>query len=106
GAHLAAELAVEVFAPPAASGSEGASGALGGEKFAHFLPQAHAFRWQANGVKLQRTVHRAATSGQSSSAPRSAPRLPSSAAHTLSLPKSSRHARSRSVKRCRTCSCE
>ena len=47
--------------------------------------------------------HREATSGQNSSAPRAAA-SPSAAAHWLSLPKSSRQASSRRVKRCNTCS--
>jgi hypothetical protein len=105
-ADLAAELSVVGLAPPVLPGLERAGGALGGEELADFLPQAHAFRRQPDGIEVERCVHRAAMSGQSSSAPCCATRLPSSAAHRLSLPKSSRQASRRSVKRCRMCSCE
>src|SRR6185295_12501827 len=100
-ADFAAELAVEGLPASASPGIK-----LTPEKFAYFLAEPNALRRQADGIEVERAAHRAATSGQSSSAPCCATRRPSSAAHRLSLPKSSRQASRRRVKRCRMCSCE
>src|SRR5262249_44869372 len=83
---------------------EGAFGDLVGQKRACFLAQRLAFGRQPDLVEVQIGAHRAATIGQNSSAPRVAMCLPSSAAHQLSFPKSSRQASMRVVKRCSTCS--
>ena len=74
-----------------------------GEERAHLLAQRLAFGRQADLIEVSAAVaivsvhQRAATSGQNSSAPRAAIRLPSAAAQWLSLPKSSRQASRRSV---------
>ena len=56
-------------------------------------------------LAISRSAYREATNGQSASAPFRATLSPKRTAQTLSLPKSSRQAHSRWVKRCNTCSC-
>src|SRR5262249_29372196 len=80
-----------------------------GNECADLPPQRLAFRRQADRIEAEIGAHgivfqRAAGRGQNSSAPRAATRLPSAAAHWLSLPKSSRQDSSRRVNRCSTCS--
>src|SRR5262249_30066713 len=80
---------------------------LRGEELAHLLAQCLALGRQADDVEIElfrHDLHRAASMGHSSSAPLAATMAPSSAAHALSLPKSSRQAHSRRVKRCSVCS--
>ena len=81
---------------------ERAGGDFVGQERAHLLAQRVAFGRQADLVEGERASscesdQRAATSGQNSSAPRAAIRLPSATAQWLSLPKSSRQASMRSV---------
>src|SRR6476620_115269 len=83
---------------------ERACGDLFGEEGADVRAQRFALGRQAHLVELQ-SAHRDATNGQKSSAPAFATRRPNSAAHQLSLPKSSRQPSMRNVKRCNTCSC-
>src|SRR6516225_9931028 len=99
-----AEGAVVRIAMPGTVRIKSAFGDFVGEKCAHLLPQSIAFGRQANLIELQFPAHRDATIGQNSSAPHLATCLPSSTAQKHSLPKSSRQASVRSVKRCKTCS--
>src|SRR6516165_3811256 len=103
-ANTFAEGAVVRIAMPWPVRVKGAFGNFVGEKCPHLLPQSIAFGRQANLIELQFPAHRDATIGQNSSAPHLATCRPSSAAQKLSLPKSSRQASVRSVKRCKTCS--
>ena len=106
-ADAPAELAVERAAPGRVDGPRGD---FPGQKRAHFGAQPFGLRGQADRGEVQRGRHGAAASaaqgrvrtGQNSSAPAAAAMRPSSAAQTLSEPKSSRHDHRRRVWRCRT----
>src|SRR5262245_30974131 len=104
GADTFAERAIVRVAVAGPVRIERADGDFLRKQSPHIAAQALAFWRKADLIEVQVGAHRDATNGQNSSAPCLAIRLPSSAAQKLSLPKSSRHASRRNVKRCRMCS--
>ena len=107
GADALAEFAILGVAVAGPVGHEGAGGDFLGDEGAHLFAQLLAFGRQADLIECEVGAHRfyrAASIGQNWLAPCAATISPSAAAQWLSLPKSSRQASRRSVKRCSTCS--